>query len=579
MRKLRIALSQMNSSVGDIAGNTRKIIANIEKARDACADIVIFPEMAVCGYPPEDLLLKSEFIEENLRSLERIREATSQITAIVGFVDAQEDIYNAAAVLHDEQVAGICHKFALPNYGVFDENRYFQQGTDYMVFVRDEVTFGVTICEDMWNAEGPARIQSLLGDAQLIVSINASPFHYGKWRLRERVYATRAFDGSYFLAYVNAVGGQDELIFDGHSMLFSPSGELLQRGLSLEEELILGDIDISEVFKTRLLDPRRRKAKLVLKDSGMVCHQIRLSPIPRRDRPSIAGRQVNPPADIEEIYRSLVLGIGDYVRKNGFSDVVIGLSGGLDSAITAALAVKALGKEHVVGVYMPAVFSSTESREDAEALAGSLEMRFFEIPIQDTFESYKAMLAGMFKGRAEDVTEENIQARIRGTILMALSNKFNWLVLTTGNKSETACGYCTLYGDTAGGFAPLKDVSKTQAYQLCEYVNSAGEIIPRRIIEKPPSAELRFNQKDTDSLPPYDHLDALLYLYIEKELSIRDIIAHGFDEELVKSVIRMVDRNEYKRRQAPPGIKITEKAFGRDRRLPVTNLFKPWASH
>jgi NAD+ synthase (glutamine-hydrolysing) len=431
----------------------------------------------------------------------------------------------------------------------------------------------------MWNAEGPARIQSLLGDAQLIVSINASPFHYGKWRLRERVYATRAFDGSYFLAYVNAVGGQDELIFDGHSMLFSPSGELLQRGLSLEEELILGDIDISEVFKTRLLDPRRRKAKLVLKDSGMVCHQIRLSPIPRRDRPSIAGRQVNPPADIEEIYRSLVLGIGDYVRKNGFSDVVIGLSGGLDSAITAALAVKALGKEHVVGVYMPAVFSSTESREDAEALAGSLEMRFFEIPIQDTFESYKAMLAGMFKGRAEDVTEENIQARIRGTILMALSNKFNWLVLTTGNKSETACGYCTLYGDTAGGFAPLKDVSKTQAYQLCEYVNSAGEIIPRRIIEKPPSAELRFNQKDTDSLPPYDHLDALLYLYIEKELSIRDIIAHGFDEELVKSVIRMVDRNEYKRRQAPPGIKITEKAFGRDRRLPVTNLFKPWASH
>jgi NAD+ synthase (glutamine-hydrolysing) len=576
MKKLRIAMSQMNSAVGDIEGNTAKIINDIRRAREKQADIVVFPELAVCGYPPEDLLLKKEFIKKNGESMERITKESYDITAIVGFVDAGEDIYNAAAIAHNGSLGGVVHKFFLPNYGVFDENRYFQAGTDYRVFACGDVTFGVVVCEDIWYAEGPAQVQALLGDAQLIISINASPFYNGKWRVRERILGTRAFDGSFYLIYVNSIGGQDELIFDGHSLVFSPSGDLVTRAPLLEEALLFCDIDISEVFRSRLIDPRRRKAKLELKGRGETCQNIRLAPIWGEQKEAIEVRSVDPPEDSEEIFKSLVLGISDYVHKNGFNDVVLGLSGGIDSAMTAVLAVNALGREHVKSVYMPSRFSSKESDEDARKCAENLGIELLEIPIQETYESFKTMLAGAFKGQKEDVTEENIQARVRGTILMALSNKFGWLVLTTGNKSEIACGYCTLYGDMVGGFGALKDVSKMQVYALAAYANRTKEVIPLRVIQKAPSAELRPDQKDTDSLPPYDLLDALLHLYVEKEMSVDDIVNLGYKRDLVSSIIRLVDRNEYKRRQAPPGIKISEKAFGKDRRLPITNLFKSW---
>ncbi len=573
---MRIAMAQINSTVGDLDGNTDRIISHIRKAREESADVVVFPELAVCGYPPEDLLLKKEFVSKNLQCRDRILEETEGITAVVGFVDVGEDIYNAAAVMHNKVLAGVVHKFFLPNYGVFDENRYFQAGTEYRVFAGKNVTFGVVVCEDIWYPEGPVQIQSLLGDAQLIISINASPFYSGKWRVRERVLATRAFDGSFFLVYVNAVGGQDELIFDGHSQIFSPSGDVICRGKAHQEELVLCDLDISEAFRNRLIDPRRRKAKLELRGQGNRCEIINVDTQERAARKPLEHSNVEPPDDLEDIRKALVLGVKDYVTKNGFKNVVLGISGGIDSALTAAIAVEALGSECVTGVFMPSVFTSGESGEDSRALVSSLGIRLLEIPIQETFEAYRSMLATAFAGCREDVTEENIQARIRGNILMALSNKFGWLVLTTGNKSEIASGYCTLYGDMAGGFAVLKDVSKTHVYELSRLFNEKKETIPLRIIEKAPSAELRHNQKDTDSLPPYDLLDTLLHLYVEKEMSFNEIVNLGYEKELVRKVIYLVDRNEYKRRQAPPGIKISLKAFGKDRRLPITNHFKSW---
>lgn len=573
---MRIAMAQINSTVGDLDGNSDRIISHIRKAREAGADMVVFPELAVCGYPPEDLLLKKEFISKNLQCRDRILSETEGITAVVGFVDAGEDIYNAAAIMHDKALAGVVHKFFLPNYGVFDENRYFQAGTEYKVFTGKNVTFGVVVCEDIWYPEGPEQIQSLLGDAQLIISINASPFYYGKWRIRERVLATRAFDGSFFLVYVNAVGGQDELIFDGHSQIFSPSGEVLCRGAAHQEELVLCDLDISEAFRNRLIDPRRRKAKLELRGKGNRCESITVETQERAVGKPLEHRIIDPPDDLDDIRKALVLGVKDYVTKNGFKNVVLGISGGIDSALTAAIAVEALDSQCVKGVFMPSVFTSKESEEDSRALASCLGITLLEIPIQETFEAYRRMMASAFADCREDVTEENIQARIRGNILMALSNKFGWMVLTTGNKSEIASGYCTLYGDMAGGFAVLKDVSKTHVYELSRLFNRNRETIPLRIIEKAPSAELRHNQKDTDSLPPYDLLDALLHLYVEKEMSFSEIVSLGYDKDLVRKVIYLVDRNEYKRRQAPPGIKISLKAFGKDRRLPITNHFASW---
>jgi len=570
MRSIRIALAQINVTVGDIEGNKNKILHYIEEARKLGAELVAFPEMAVTGYPPEDLLLKPDFIEANLRALEDIIPATRGITAVVGFVHRDEDIYNAAAVIHDGKLAAVYRKMYLPNYGVFDEDRYFQAGQEYIVFELDGTGVGVNICEDIWHPGGPAEVQALAGGAEVIVNISASPYHARKVEFRERMLATRAADSVSIVAFCNLVGGQDELVFDGGSVIFDPRGELIARGRQFEEDLVVADLDVEGVFRRRLHDPRRRKEKLLSKWEVEV---IKLAPVGPKEKPPISEHKVPRLEPLAEIYKALVTGTRDYVHKNGFRKVVIGLSGGIDSSLTATIAVDALGAENVTGVYMPSRYSSEESRIDAEELARNLGIAFHIIPIDETFQAYLDMLSEVFKGLPHDVTEENIQARIRGNILMALSNKFGWLVLTTGNKSEIGVGYCTLYGDTAGGFAVIKDIPKTLVYKLARYRNSISPVIPERVFTKPPSAELRPNQKDTDSLPPYEILDPILHAYVEEDRSIEEIVAMGFDRELVKRVVMMVDRNEYKRRQSPPGVKITPRAFGKDRRLPITNRY------
>ena len=570
MRSIRIALAQINVTVGDIEGNKNKILHYIEEARKLGVELVAFPEMAVTGYPPEDLLLKPDFIEANLRALEDIIPATRGITAVVGFVHRDEDIYNAAAVIHDGKLAAVYRKMYLPNYGVFDEDRYFQAGQEYIVFELDGTGVGVNICEDIWHPGGPAEVQALAGGAEVIVNISASPYHARKVEFRERMLATRAADSVSIVAFCNLVGGQDELVFDGGSVIFDPRGELIARGRQFEEDLVVADLDVEGVFRRRLHDPRRRKEKLL---SRWEVEVIKLAPVGPKEKPPISEHKVPRLEPLAEIYKALVTGTRDYVHKNGFRKVVIGLSGGIDSSLTATIAVDALGAENVTGVYMPSRYSSEESRIDAEELARNLGIAFHIIPIDETFQAYLDMLSEVFKGLPHDVTEENIQARIRGNILMALSNKFGWLVLTTGNKSEIGVGYCTLYGDTAGGFAVIKDIPKTLVYKLARYRNSISPVIPERVFTKPPSAELRPNQKDTDSLPPYEILDPILHAYVEEDRSIEEIVAMGFDRELVKRVVMMVDRNEYKRRQSPPGVKITPRAFGKDRRLPITNRY------
>ncbi len=570
MRSLRIALAQINVTVGDIEGNRNKIIHYIGEARRLGADVVAFHEMAVTGYPPEDLLLKPDFIEANEKALEDIISATRGITAVVGFVHRDEDIYNAAAVIHDGRLATVYHKMYLPNYGVFDEDRYFQAGQEYIVFELDGTGVGVNICEDIWYPGGPAEIQALVGGAEVIVNISASPYHARKGEFRERMLATRAADSVSIVAFCNLVGGQDELVFDGGSVIFDPKGELIARGRQFEEDLVVADLDVEGVFRRRLHDPRRRKEKLL---SRWEVETIELPPVGSREKPPISEHKVPRLAPLAEIYTALVTGSRDYVHKNGFRKVVIGLSGGIDSSLTATIAVDALGAENVTGVFMPSRYSSEESRVDAEELARNLGIAFHVVPIDGAFQAYLDMLSEVFKGLPHDVTEENIQARIRGNILMALSNKFGWLVLTTGNKSEVGVGYCTLYGDTAGGFAVIKDIPKTLVYKLARYRNSLSPVIPERVFTKPPSAELRPDQKDTDSLPPYEILDSILHACVEEDRSVEEIVAMGFDEELVRRVAKMVDRNEYKRRQSPPGVKITPRAFGKDRRLPITNRY------
>jgi len=572
---LRIGLAQINPTVGDLGGNTGKILDYIGRAREIGVDLVAFPELAITGYPPEDLLLKPDFIQANLDCLQQIVAGSRSITVVVGFVDSADDIYNAAAIIHDGRLAGVYHKMYLPNYGVFDENRYFQAGTEYSVFVLRGTAIGVNICEDIWYPAGPSEVQTLAGGAEVIVNISASPYYAGKGLARERMLATRAADNVAIVAFCNLVGGQDELVFDGNSVIFDERGELVARGRQFEEDLVVADLDAGSVFRQRLHDPRRRQEKLAA-DVGKVS-RITLPEVKAPgEKPPLPARKVERLEPLAEIYRALVLGTRDYVRKNGFQKVVIGLSGGIDSSLTAVIAVDALGRENVVGVFMPSRYSSRESREDAQRLAGNLGIEFLVIPIDGTFQAYLDMLAGPFAGTEPDVTEENIQARIRGNILMALSNKFGWLVLTTGNKSEVSVGYCTLYGDTAGGFAVIKDVPKTLVYQLAGHVNaSAGrEVVPRRVFEKAPSAELRPDQRDEDDLGPYAILDPILRAYVEEDRSVAEIVAMGFDEATVRRVIRMVDRNEYKRRQAPPGVKITPRAFGRDRRLPITNKYR-----
>jgi NAD+ synthase (glutamine-hydrolysing) len=585
MRMIRIALAQINTTVGDLRGNTRQIIAGIDEARALGANLVVFPELAIPGYPPEDLLLKSQFIADNIACLHEVAAHAHGLTAIVGFADSSDDIYNAAAVLHNRIVAGIYHKSYLPNYGVFDENRYFQQGVSAPVFVIDGVTIGLTICEDIWYPGGPAEAQALLGGAEVLVNISSSPYSMDKGQVRERMLATRAADNVAIVAYCNLVGGQDELIFDGDSLVFDAQGRLVAAGRQFAEDLVLADLDLDAVFRARLHDPRRRKEKLtaILRgtDQGTLppVQRIALPPTaepvstPARP-PEQKGPQHERLSHLEEVYAALGLGTRDYVRKNGFAQVVVGLSGGVDSALVATIAADALGPENVVGVFMPSRYSSADSREDAELLASNLGIRFLVIPIEPAFNAYLEMLAEPFAGRERDVTEENLQARIRGNILMALSNKFGWLTLTTGNKSEMSVGYATLYGDMAGGFAVIKDVPKMLVYELARHRNRVKEVIPQRVLEKAPTAELRPDQKDTDSLPPYEDLDPILQAYVEEDHSLVEIVALGAPEERVRRVAAMVDRAEYKRRQAPPGVKITPRAFGKDRRLPITNHYR-----
>jgi NAD+ synthase (glutamine-hydrolysing) len=571
---LRVALAQMNATVGDLEGNTSRVLKGIEEARAAGAELVAFPELAITGYPPEDLLLKPGFLRGNLAALKQVAEASRGIVAVVGFVDVRQDIYNAAAVLADGEVQGVYHKTFLPNYGVFDEDRYFMRGDDYPVFRLGNLTFGVTICEDIWYANGPAHAMANLRGAELIVNINASPYYAGKWKFREKLLATRAADDRFHLLYVNQMGGQDELVFDGHSVVFDPRGELVCRAGSFTEELILCDLDPMAVFHARLTDPRRRKEKNFLEAADVQADLTLLPPLPGGcPKPEYSNRIVEPPGRCEDVYNALVTGTRDYVNKNGFQGVVMGISGGIDSALVAAIAADALGPERVTLVSMPSVYSSGETQTDAERVARSLGARFMEIPIKDLQATWARALEEPFRDTQPGVAEENLQARSRGNILMALSNKFGWIVLTTGNKSEMACGYATLYGDMAGGFAVIKDVPKTLVFELCEWRNRNGVVIPESIIQRPPSAELRPDQKDTDSLPPYDVLDPIIHAYVEEDQGLEEIVALGFDRDLVRRVILMIDRNEYKRRQAPPGVKITSKAFGRDRRLPITNRF------
>jgi NAD+ synthase (glutamine-hydrolysing) len=571
----RLALAQINCTVGDIAGNTRKIVGYIGSAEAAGAELVAFPELAVTGYPPEDLLLKPAFIRDNLDALKEIAQATRDIVAVVGFVDRRDDIFNAAGVLHQGRVVGIYRKRYLPTYGVFDEDRYFRPGVESQVFRLGDVILGVNVCEDIWYAVGPANAQSLAG-AELIVNINASPFSDEKRAFRQKMLATRAADYQAIVAYVNLVGGQDELVFDGASMVFSPAGELLCHGKPFAEDLVVVDLDVGGVFRSRLHDPRRRKEKIgrvadLPEAPIVIAEERRLEP-----RPTVSPCPPNfSTSRVEEVYAALVLGTRDYVCKTGFLRVVVGLSGGIDSSLVATIAVDAIGAANVMGVSMPSRYSSEHSKEDARELAEALGIEYHVVPIEPGFQGMLDSLADIFRDREPDVTEENLQARVRGQILMAISNKLGHLVLTTGNKSEMATGYATLYGDMAGGFAVIKDVPKTLVYELARYRNARGPqpIIPERVLSKAPSAELRPNQTDQDSLPPYEVLDPILEAYVEEDRSVPEIVRLGFDEPTVRRVAALVDRSEYKRRQAPPGVKITSRAFGRDRRLPITNRY------
>ncbi|MFZ3063964.1 MAG: NAD+ synthase [Nitrospirota bacterium] len=573
MNTIRIGMAQINCTVGDLAGNTEKIIRYTEKAQELCVDVLSFPEMAITGYPPEDLLLKRDFIDENLKYLDIIKNKTGNICVVVGFVNRKKGIYNAAAVIQNKKIAGIYHKMLLPNYGVFDEKRYFKEGDEYKVFSLNDINFAVTICEDIWFEDGPVRVLSFAGNAEIIININSSPYHLGKWRLRETMLRERAKNSKVAIAYNNMVGGQDELVFDGDGMFLDVKGNVIERGRQFEEELIIADVDVDKIRSQRKGKDWQKKKRGFSKYKKLI-KSTNLSKQGHLKKPLIERGSIEPYSIEAEIYNALLLGTRDYTKKNGFKKVLVGLSGGIDSALTSAIAVDAIGKENVVGVFMPSMYTSNESIEDVEILSKNLGIKLITVPITETYNNYIISLAPAFKDLKTDVTEENIQARIRGNILMALSNKFGWLVLTTGNKSEMSVGYATLYGDMAGGFAVIKDVPKTMVYRLARFRNTQNEMIPERIIKKEPTAELRPGQKDTDSLPAYEILDLILQAYIEEDKSFADITAKGFDKAVVKKVINMVDKSEYKRRQSSPGIKITPKAFGKDRRMPITNWYK-----
>ncbi|SNZ08920.1 NAD+ synthase (glutamine-hydrolysing) [Persephonella hydrogeniphila] len=572
MKILRIALAQINSTVGDLEGNTEKIIKYIKKAKEHEADIIAFPELAVTGYPPEDLLLKPSFINKNLQCIHKIAAESKNIISIVGFVDKVEDIYNAAAVLLDGSIVTVYHKNFLPNYGVFDEVRYFQRGNEIAILNIQGYKIGMSICEDIWYPENPINIQAIEG-AELVININASPYHVGKVKEREDMLRVRARDNLISIAYVNLVGGQDELVFDGNSIVIGPDGSVLSKGKAFEEDLILCDIDLDAIFRKQLKDNRLRNLRAMYKREEKV-KEIFLD-YKIKDKFEIIPQKIElDMTEAQEIYSALITGLRDYIHKNNFEKVVIGLSGGIDSSLTATIAVDALGKENVKGVLMPSQYTSKESIEDALELSKNLGIETFTLPISDIFTEYIKELKPVFEGCNPDVTEENLQARIRGNLLMALSNKFGWIVLATGNKSEMSVGYATLYGDMVGGFAVLKDVYKTKVYELAQYRNSISPVIPERVLKKPPSAELRPGQTDEEELLPYVILDEIIYMYVEEDISAEDIAKRGFDRESVEKIIKMIDKNEYKRRQAPVGIRITPRGFGKDRRMPITNKYR-----
>jgi len=569
---MRLALAQINTIVGDLDGNVARIVGRLREARHAGADLVLFPELAVTGYPPEDLLFRPGFLREARRAVEQVAAETSDIAALVGVPWLDRDLFNGCAICADGEIKAVYPKRFLPNYGVFDEVRYFQPGREMFLLKSGEALIGPTVCEDIWQPGPPATDLALAG-AHVIANISASPFHVGKGLEREEMLITRARDNACWVALVNAVGGQDELIFDGHSVVIDEEGEVVARAPSFEEALLVVDIDVSTAIARRLVDARRRAlaSERDIPDPPV----IDLGPPRTQDGP-VKPDIVKPLGELEQMRRALELGLYDYVEKNRFDDVVLGVSGGIDSALTAALAVEALGPERVHCVSMPSRYSSGETRSDAEKLAQNLGTSFLELPIDPIFDGFAQTLRDAFEDREPDITEENLQARIRGTLLMALSNKFGWLVVATGNKSELSVGYATLYGDMAGGFALLKDVFKTDVFRLARHLNARAdrELIPETIIDRAPSAELRANQKDEDSLPPYAALDKVLEAYVEEDRSHEELTNDGFDQDVVERAIALIDRAEYKRRQAPPGVKLRPKAFGRDRRTPITNRWR-----
>ena len=580
---LRLALAQINCTVGDIPGNTVRILHQLEQARAANADLVLLPELAITGYPPEDLLLRRDFIEANLQALERIVPATRGLVALIGFVEREGNaIFNAAAVCVDGRLLTTYRKICLPNYGVFDEKRYFQAGEQPLILRLGDLRLGVSICEDIW-VDGVIEYEAING-ADFVINISASPYHWEKGDEREFLLTRRARNNRVYLAYVNTVGGQDELLFDGRSFIFDPYGEALVRGKKFEEQFIVHDLAIDTAL---VRHPERFKGVIaaagpqisLTASRALSLREVAIAAAPILSRPASPPNLAPHLDDEDEVFRALILGTRDYVCKNGFKKVVLGLSGGIDSALTAVVAAAALGRENVIGVLMPSRFNIAASTEDALALAQSLGIETLTIPIHAPVTSMENLLAPVFAGRERDLTEENLQARVRGMILMALSNKFGWLVLTTSNRSEVAVGYATLYGDMAGGFGVIKDVPKTFVYRLARWINevhfNGRAVIPPRTIDRPPSAELRPEQTDQDSLPPYDLLDRIIEAYVEENRGVAEMVAAGLPEETVRQVLKLIDRAEYKRRQSAPGIKITPRHFGKDRRLPITNRFQP----
>ena len=588
MRVLRIAMAQMNPTVGDLNGNVHRIVEWIGEARKSQADLIAFPELAITGYLPEDLLFKRQFVNDNLRALKEVVRACRGLVAVVGYVarsgqaqpevlqlssDARgrQPLYNAAALIANCRIVGNCHKGYVPRNG--DERRYFRSGQQPPLLVINGLTIGVSIGEDLWCSEESVRAQVAAG-AEVMINLNASPFQIGKSRSRERFLRTWARKNGVIAAVVNMIGGHDESVFDGNSLILDQSGQVIARGRAFKEELLMADVSLAAV---RHRDGASgRTSRLPRKTVSTVERLLVKLPSTKGARVHIMSRVAEPLKEVEEIYQALVLAVKDYVRKNGFTRVVIGVSGGVDSALTAVIAADALGVTNVLGIFMPSPYTSHESEADARELVQNLGIQLNVIPIASTFESYRQLLAPAFGERSTDLTEENLQARIRGNLLMAMSNKMGHLVLTTGNKSELSVGYSTLYGDMAGGFAVIKDVSKTMVYELARFRNAQGPspVIPIRTLDRPPTAELKPDQKDEDTLPPYRVLDPILQAYVEEDHSVDEIVAAGFDRATVARVVRMVDNSEFKRRQAPIGVKITPRAFGKDRLMPITNGYR-----